>query len=177
LQRKLWGFCISVVVKLDRTRASVVSIVVAVLTVVPSSERFPVFIRGSVNDTGGVITGCIIHHCMLSTPGSSLFRCFVRGVMSRKLHLLCLVTLQISLHKLLNSLHSRLGSRSRSRKRRSRNIRQCKNGNSKRRTCLLTLGDLNFEKGTARGPFCLLGHRSSGGCCRHDDSCRCCWWM
>jgi len=163
--------------KLDRARASVVSIVVAVLTMVPILKAFPILMRGSMNNTCRVITGCPVHHDMLCSPASSFNRCFVRGVMFGQLHLLSLVMLRISLHELLNSLHSRLGSRSRSMERRSRDSRSCENSNSKRRTCLLTLGNLNLEKGTTRGPFCLLGHRSRGGCSRHDDRGRCCWWI
>jgi len=70
-------------VKLDRTRVSVMSIVVVVLTVVPSSEGFSVLMRRVVNDTGGVITSCIMHECMRCMPGSSFPGSFVCGVMSR----------------------------------------------------------------------------------------------
>jgi len=96
--------------KLDRTRASVVSIVVVVLTVVPSSKRFPVFMRESVNNTSGVITSDIMHKCVSCTPGSSFLGSFVHRIISRQLYFLGLVTLRISFHKLLNSLHSRLGA-------------------------------------------------------------------
>jgi len=163
--------------KLDRARASLVSIVVAVLTMVPILKAFPILMRGSMHNTCRVVTGCPVHYGMVCSPASSFNRCLVRGVMSGQLHLLSLVTLQISLHNLLNSLHSRLASSSRSGNRRIRNNRGGRNSNSKRRTCLLTLGNLNFEKGMSRGPFCLLGHRSRGGRSRHDDRCRCCWWI
>jgi len=59
------------------------SIVVAVLTVVPSSEGFSVLMRRAVNDTGGVITSYIMHACMGCTPGSSFPGSLVRGVISR----------------------------------------------------------------------------------------------
>jgi len=164
-------------VKLDRARASVVSLVVAVLTMVSILKAFPILISGSMNNIRRVVTGCPMHHGVLCSPASSFDRCFVRGVISGQLYLLSLVMLWISLHELLNSLHSRLESRSRSEERRSRDSRSCGNSYSKRRTCLLTLGNLNFEEGTTRGPFCLLGHRSSGRCSRHDDRRRCWRWM
>ena len=145
--------------KLDRTRASIVSIVVAVLTMVPILKAFPILMGGSMNNTCRVITGCPVHHGRLCSPASRFNRYFVRGVMFGQLHLLSLVTLWISLHKLLNRLYSRLGSRSRSGERRIWNIGRYGKRNSKRRTCLLTLWNLNFEEGTTRSPFCPLGHR------------------
>jgi len=164
--------------KLNRTRASVVSVVVAVLTVIPSGEWFSILMRGAVNDTGRVITSSVVHECVSCTPGSGFLGSFVCRVMSRQLYLLSLVILRISLHKLLNSLHSRQRSRSRSGKGRSRDDKSCRNSNCKRGTCLLTLWNLNFKKRTmARGLLNLLCHYSSDGCSRHDDRYGWSWWM
>ena len=156
--------------KLDRIRASIVSIVVAVLIVIPGSIAFSILMRRSMNDPGRVITGSIMHECMSGMPGSGFLRYFIRRVMSRQLHLFSLITLQISFHKLLNGLHSRQGSRSGSGKRRSQNSRSCRNSNCKGRTCLLTLWDLNFKKRTmVRSLLNLLCYCTSGGYSRYDD--------
>jgi len=92
LQRELWGFRVYIVMKLNRTRASVVFLVVAVLTVIPSSKAFSVFMRRSMNNTGRVIASCIMQECVLCTPGSSINRFFVRRIVPGESHLLSLVT-------------------------------------------------------------------------------------
>jgi len=61
----------------------VVSIVIPVLTVIPSGKIFSIRMRGVVNDIGRVITSGIVHECVSCMPGGSLGRCFVRVVMSR----------------------------------------------------------------------------------------------
>ena len=69
------------------------SIVVAVLTVIPSGKAFSILMRRSLNDTGRVITDSIMHEHVSGMPASSLLASFIGGVISMQLYLLSLVTL------------------------------------------------------------------------------------